>query len=128
MKEESVAARVAVVALSCGGHAQTEKGPKRTDKRLKKPEEGESGPFGRRIDDRWIVFGDQILDLEFCWGSRHTSQADDGRRLSRSVTGLPDFGLRSIAAGSSGPRTKKETAPVPSAKLASGSCREYHSL
>jgi hypothetical protein len=50
--------------------------------------------------------------LTFAWESRDPLQADDARRLSRFVNGLPDFDpiyrswLRS-------PKTRKETVPVP---------------
>ena len=52
------------------------------------------------------------LELDLWWEPRDPAQADDARRLSRFVNGLPDFDpvyrswLRS-------PKTKKETVPVP---------------
>jgi hypothetical protein len=52
------------------------------------------------------------LTLDLRWESRDPSQAEDARRLSRFVTGLPDFDpiyrswLRS-------PKTKKQTVSVP---------------
>ena len=53
-----------------------------------------------------------ILHLDFYWRSRHPSQADDARRLSRFVNGLPDFDpvYRSWVAS---PETKEQTVPVP---------------
>ena len=50
--------------------------------------------------------------LTFAWESRDPSQADDARRLSRFVNGLPDFDpiYRSWL---NSPKTKKETVPVP---------------
>ena len=52
------------------------------------------------------------LHLDLYWRSRHPSQADDARRLSRFVTGLPDFDsvYRSWL---DSPETRQETAPVP---------------
>jgi len=52
------------------------------------------------------------LHLDFYWRSRHPSQADDARRLSRFVNGLPDFDpiYRSWVAS---PETKEQTVPVP---------------
>jgi len=53
-----------------------------------------------------------ILNVDLYWTSRHPSRAEDARRLSCFVNGLPDFEpiyrswLRS-------PKTKKETVPVP---------------
>ncbi len=53
-----------------------------------------------------------ILNLDFYWRSRLPSQADDARRLSRFVNGLPDFDpiYRSWVAS---PETKEQTVPVP---------------
>jgi hypothetical protein len=53
-----------------------------------------------------------ILHLDFYWRSRHPSQADDARRLSRFVNGLPDFDpvYRSWVGS---PETKEQTVPVP---------------
>jgi hypothetical protein len=53
-----------------------------------------------------------ILHLDFYWRSRHPTQADDARRLSRFVTGLPDFDpiYRSWLES---PETRQETVPVP---------------
>jgi hypothetical protein len=57
------------------------------------------------------------LELNLWWEAREPSQADDARRLSRFVTGLPDFDpiyqswLKS-------PKTKKETVPVPLSEAA----------
>jgi hypothetical protein len=51
-------------------------------------------------------------ELNLWWEAREPAQADDARRLSRFVTGLPDFDpiyqswLKS-------PKTRKETVPVP---------------
>ena len=51
-------------------------------------------------------------ELKLWWEAREPAQADDARRLSRFVTGLPDFDpiyqswLKS-------PKTRKETVPVP---------------
>ena len=52
------------------------------------------------------------LHLDLYWRSRHPSQTDDARRLSRFVTGLPDFDsiYRSWLES---PETRQETAPVP---------------
>ena len=52
------------------------------------------------------------LHLDLYWRSRHPSRADDARRLSRFVTGLPDFDsiYRSWLES---PETRQETAPVP---------------
>ena len=52
------------------------------------------------------------LHLDLYWRSRHPSQVDDARRLSRFVTGLPDFDsiYRSWLES---PETRQETAPVP---------------
>jgi Immunity protein 52 len=52
------------------------------------------------------------LMLDLRWESRDPSQADDARRLSQFVTGLPDFDpiYRSWLLS---PKTKKETVPVP---------------
>jgi hypothetical protein len=52
------------------------------------------------------------LHLDLYWRSRQPSQADDARRLSRFVTGLPDFDsiYRSWLES---PETRQETAPVP---------------
>ncbi len=52
------------------------------------------------------------LHLDLHWRSRHPTQADDARRLSRFVTGLPDFDpiYRSWLAS---PETKEQTVPVP---------------
>jgi len=57
------------------------------------------------------------VKLDLWWESRDPSQADDARRLSRFVTGLPDFDpiyrswLRS-------PTTQAETVPVPLSEAA----------
>jgi hypothetical protein len=57
------------------------------------------------------------LEINLWWEAREASQADDARRLSRFVTGLPDFDpiyqswLKS-------PTTKKETVPVPLSEAA----------
>jgi hypothetical protein len=55
------------------------------------------------------------LMLDLRWESRDPSQADDARRLSQFVTGLPDFDpiYRSWLLS---PKTKKETVPVPLTK------------
>ena len=52
------------------------------------------------------------LELNLWWQPRDPSQADDARRLSRFVTGLPDFDpiYRSWLES---PKTRKETVPVP---------------
>jgi hypothetical protein len=52
------------------------------------------------------------LDLNLWWEPRDPAQADDARRLSRFVSGLPDFDpiYRSWLAS---PTTKKKTVPVP---------------
>jgi len=52
------------------------------------------------------------LELMLWWEPRDPSQADDARRLSRFVNGLPDFDpiYRSWLKS---PKTKKETVPVP---------------
>ncbi len=52
------------------------------------------------------------LHLDLYWRSRHPSQADDARRLSRFVNGLPDFDpvYRSWVGS---PETKEQTVPVP---------------
>jgi hypothetical protein len=52
------------------------------------------------------------LELNLWWEPRHPAQAEDARRLSRFVTGLPDFDpiYRSWLKS---PKTKKETVPVP---------------
>jgi len=52
------------------------------------------------------------LHLDLFWRSRHPSQADDARRLSRFVNGLPDFDpiYRSWLES---PETKQETLAVP---------------
>ena len=52
------------------------------------------------------------LHLDLYWRSRQPSQADDARRLSRFVTGLPDFDsiYRSWLES---PETRQETVPVP---------------
>ena len=52
------------------------------------------------------------LELNLWWEPRDPSQADDARRLSRFVNGLPDFDpiYRSWLES---PKTKKETVPVP---------------
>jgi hypothetical protein len=52
------------------------------------------------------------LELDLWWEPRDPSQADDARRLSRFVNGLPDFDpiYRSWLKS---PKTKKETVPVP---------------
>ncbi len=53
-----------------------------------------------------------ILHLDFYWRSRHPSQTDDARRLSRFVNGLPDFDpVYCSWVGS--PETKEQTVPVP---------------
>ncbi len=52
------------------------------------------------------------LELKLWWEPRDPSQADDARRLSQFVTGLPDFDpiYRSWLES---PKTRKETVPVP---------------
>ena len=57
------------------------------------------------------------LELDLWWESRDPSQADDARRLSRFVNGLPDFDpiYRSWLKS---PKTKKETVPVPLSEAA----------
>jgi hypothetical protein len=52
------------------------------------------------------------LNLDLWWEGRDPSQVDDARRLSRFVSGLPDFDpiYRSWLKS---PKTKKETVPVP---------------
>ena len=52
------------------------------------------------------------LELDLWWEPREPAQADDARRLSRFVNGLPDFDpvYRSWLAS---PKTKKESVPVP---------------
>ncbi len=52
------------------------------------------------------------LELKLWWEPRDPSQADDARRLSQFVTGLPDFDpiYRSWLEL---PKTRKETVPVP---------------
>ena len=57
------------------------------------------------------------LHLDLYWRSRHPTQADDARRLSRFLTGLPDFDpiYRSWLES---PKTKKETVPVPLSEAA----------
>ena len=52
------------------------------------------------------------LRLDLWWEPRDPPQADDARRLSRFVNGLPDFDpiYRSWLES---PETKKETVPVP---------------
>jgi hypothetical protein len=52
------------------------------------------------------------LELKLWWEPRDPAQADDARRLSRFVTGLPDFDpiYRSWLES---PKTRKETVPVP---------------
>ena len=52
------------------------------------------------------------LNLDLYWRSRHPTQADDARRLSRFVTGLPDFDpiYRSWLES---PKPRQETVPVP---------------
>jgi hypothetical protein len=51
-------------------------------------------------------------ELSLWWEPRDPSQADDARRLSRFVSGLPDFDpiYRSWL---NSPKTPKETVPVP---------------
>ena len=53
-----------------------------------------------------------ILNLDLYWGSRHPTTADDARRLSRFVNGLPDFDpvYRSWL---DSPDAKRQTVPVP---------------
>ncbi|MGD0641195.1 MAG: Imm52 family immunity protein [Roseiarcus sp.] len=57
------------------------------------------------------------LKLNLWWESRDPSQADDARRLSRFVNGLPDFDpiYRSWLES---PKSKKETVPVPLSETA----------
>ncbi len=57
------------------------------------------------------------LELNLWWEPRDPAQADDARRLSRFVTGLPDFDpiYRSWLES---PKTKKETVPVPLSEAA----------
>ena len=57
------------------------------------------------------------LELMLWWEPRDPSQADDARRLSRFVNGLPDFDpiYRSWLES---PKTKKETVPVPLSEAA----------
>jgi hypothetical protein len=57
------------------------------------------------------------LELNLWWEPRDPSQADDARRLSRFVNGLPDFDpiYRSWLES---PKTKKETVPVPLSEAA----------
>jgi hypothetical protein len=57
------------------------------------------------------------LELDLWWEPRDPSQADDARRLSRFVNGLPDFDpiYRSWLES---PKTKKETVPVPLSEAA----------
>jgi hypothetical protein len=57
------------------------------------------------------------LSLDLWWEPRDPSQADDARRLSRFVSGLPDFDpiYRSWLES---PDTKKETVPVPLSEAA----------
>jgi len=57
------------------------------------------------------------LELNLWWEPRDPSQADDARRLSRFVSGLPDFDpiYRSWLES---PDTKKETVPVPLSEAA----------
>jgi hypothetical protein len=52
------------------------------------------------------------LELNLWWEPRDPPQADDARRLSRFVSGLPDFDpiYRSWL---NSPETKTETVPVP---------------
>ncbi len=52
------------------------------------------------------------LELKLWWEPRDPSQADDARRLSQFVTGLPDFDPISRSWLES-PKTRKETVPVP---------------
>jgi hypothetical protein len=53
-----------------------------------------------------------ILNVDLYWTSRHPSRAEDARRLSCFVNGLPDFDpvYRSWVAS---PKTKEQTVPVP---------------
>jgi hypothetical protein len=57
------------------------------------------------------------LELNLWWEPRDPSQADDARRLSRFVSGLPDFDpiYRSWL---NSPETKTETVPVPLSEAA----------
>ena len=52
------------------------------------------------------------VDLNLWWDSRDPMQADDARRLSRFVSGLPDFDPI-YQSWLESPTTKKETIPVP---------------
>jgi hypothetical protein len=51
-------------------------------------------------------------DLDLWWESRDPAQADDARRLSRFVTGLPAFDPIDQSWLNS-PKTKEQTVPVP---------------
>jgi hypothetical protein len=57
------------------------------------------------------------LELDVWWEPRDPAQADDARRLSQFVTGLPNFDpiYRSWLKS---PKTKKETVPVPLSEAA----------
>src|SRR5271167_4180966 len=57
------------------------------------------------------------LELDLRWEPHDPSQADDARRLSQFVTGLPGFDpiYRSWLAS---PKTRKETVPVPLSQAA----------
>ncbi len=57
------------------------------------------------------------LELDLWWEPRDPAQADDARRLSRFVNGLPDFDpiYRSWLES---PKSKKETVPVPLSEAA----------
>ncbi len=109
--------RQAEVALAAGRivvwHAQTEKtyrGLSKIADRLQLPETADRDCYlrselsGACDDATYISTSD--------WRSRDPSQADDARRLSRFVSGLPDFDpiYRSWLKS---PKTKKETVPVP---------------
>ncbi len=50
--------------------------------------------------------------LDLWWEEREPAQADDARRLSRFVTGLPDFDPI-YQSWLESPKTRKETVPVP---------------
>jgi len=52
------------------------------------------------------------LILHLWWGPRDPTHADDARRLSRFVSGLPDFDPV-YCSWIASPKTKKETVPVP---------------
>jgi hypothetical protein len=57
------------------------------------------------------------LHLDFYWRPRHPTQADDARRLSRFVTGLPDFDP-TYPSWLNSPKSKQETVPVPLSEAA----------